>query len=67
MGYSITKQDSQESYNYKEIFVDTIEEVANVPTTYLPGSELIVRKGPEVFFLVENEDGSRAWKRPEDD
>lgn len=66
MSYSITKQDSQESYNYKEIFVDTVEQVADVPTTYLLGSELIVRQGPEVFFLTENPDGSRAWKRPED-
>lgn len=64
--YSITKQDSQESYNYKEIFVKTLAEVAEVPTTYLPGSELIVWEGPTIFKLVENADGTREWLEPEE-
>ena len=66
MSYSITKQDSQESYNYKEIFVKTLAEVPNVPTTYLPGSLLTVWEGPTVFALVEQEDGSLAWEEPKE-
>lgn len=51
MAYSVLKQDSQESYGYREIYVDTEAEVAEVPTNYLPGSQIVVREGPEVYFL----------------
>lgn len=66
MAYTVTKQDSQESYGYKEIFVKTLAEVANVPTNFLPGSEILVWEGPAVFKLVENEDGSREWQEPKE-
>ena len=62
--YSITKQDSQESYGYKEIFVKTLADAADVPTTYLPGSEILVWEGPTVLKLVENPDGTREWLEP---
>jgi len=66
MAYTVTKQDSQESYGYKEIYCSKVSDVESVPTNFLPGSELIVREGPEVFFLDEDENGIRSWKRPED-
>ena len=66
MAYTVTKQDSQESYGYKEIYCSKRSDVENVPTNFLPGSVLIVREGPEVFFLDEDENGVRSWKRPED-
>ena len=62
MAYSITKQDSQESYGYKEIYVDTEADVADVPTTYLPGSQILVRSGGIVYFLTND----RQWKTLED-
>lgn len=67
MAYTITKQDSQESYGYKELFCNTAADVATVPTDFLPGSSLLVREGPEVYFLVEDEvTGERAWKSSDD-
>lgn len=67
MSYTITKQDSQESYGYKEIFCDTEADVATVPTNFLPGSSLLVREGPEVYFLIEDPiTHIKTWKKPED-
>lgn len=63
MAYSVTKQDSQESYGYKEIYVDDVSEVSEVPTNYLPGSQIIVRKGGLVYFLTSNHE----WKTMDED
>ena len=67
MNYSITKQDSQETYGYKEYFCATEADVASVPTDGIPGSELIVREGPEIYFLeIDKTTGQKVWKKPED-
>jgi len=62
MAYTVTKQDSQESYGYKEIYVDDVSEISEVPTNFLPGSQITVRKGGLVYFLTNNHE----WKTMDD-
>ena len=67
MAYSITKQDSEETYGYKEYRCSTEADVPNIPTDGIIGSELFVREGPEVYFLdIDPATGQKVWMKPED-
>ena len=52
MGYAINKQDDNIVYGVVELYADAIEDIADLPTNYTPGSTCLVKEGPTLYVLT---------------
>lgn len=52
MGYALNKQDDNVIYGVMEFYADSVDDIANIPTNYTPGSTCLVKEGPALYVLT---------------
>lgn len=63
MGNYVYMNDNDYPGYHVEFVVDTVADVANVPTNYAPGSTCIVLEDSSVYILSTGDPEPKQWKK----
>lgn len=62
--YSVIKNNDDSTYGITELVINTVADLASVPTSYASGSSCLCIETSDVYMLsVPDEDGNKEWKR----